>query len=282
VLSIEDDALNLSSSLLQTTTTVRLKNVSIRRDALRNILANDAKNDNSILNFLDVVSGTIGSLVLVIPWSLITSSDSSSQCEVQMEDVEILLQQSPLASTDGDDEKKRNRKDNEISSLLSDALKERISTAAASESKANAAGTKTPFAARFRTRLLKNCLHNLAVTIKNVHIRYEQRIPGAATVALGLTVRQVLFQSVDENDEDDDFSDDERSPEPLKKLAAIYQFGLYWDPDSNFCENGTDYFSTILPLVTSSSYPYILKPISPSLTLTLSDQTNVVDFSLPR
>ena len=178
---------------------------------------------------LSIVYGEIQSLEVNIPWASLLSSPVKILIDG------INLQVGPLDSALLG---KKDIREQLISSKL-DQLRiadESIdfkgtvkSQEAADKGKINpksAASTKATYVQQWTAKIIDN----LEITLKNVHIRYEdsQTLPGSHFSA-GATLKSFTVSSCDENWTEKFIGRDlNKAPTAMRKLAKISNLGLYW------------------------------------------------------
>ena len=178
---------------------------------------------------LSIVYGEIQSLEVNIPWASLLSSPVKILIDG------INLQVGPLDTALLG---KKDIREQLISSKL-DQLRiadEAIdfkgtvkSQEAADKSKINpksAASTKATYVQQWTAKIIDN----LEITLKNVHIRYEdsQTLPGSHFSA-GVTLKSFTVSSCDENWTEKFIGRDlNKAPTAMRKLAKISNLGLYW------------------------------------------------------
>jgi len=175
---------------------VVLRDLTLKQDALQQL------EGGSDLPF-KISYGHIGTFELRIPWNLLRLSQkgkkhdavdthtsitkgNGSSCSVILSDVDILISPGVSRTTaeeekerdDGDPQAERIKKERMVQNILDEALfRKNIELAAVAEddeknsntnSNVNSNATKS-----FVKNLMKNILSSLTVTVRNVHIRYE-------------------------------------------------------------------------------------------------------------
>ena len=245
---------------------INLSNLQIKATALSALLPS--------LSHTFISHGQISQFQLTIPWQTFTNptNNNNSGCSLTLTDLEIIIHDAdpslPNIIVDSS-ATLRTLKEKHISTLLSEALKLRAEQLFQSSTATRAASTKS-IKERWVKRIIANVLSSLTVTVKNVHIRYEHHASNGKVTAVGLTLRQFFISSPSSNNDEGD-ADDVPAPNPepnsttQKKLAAVYQLGVYWDSNS----------SLIPPhLLLSTPHPdasqFIIEPMSPSLEFSIN------------
>ncbi|KAI9888280.1 MAG: hypothetical protein M1814_000770 [Vezdaea aestivalis] len=237
---------------------VKLRDLELRREAL-----------DALKLPIDVVEGHIGLLTLSIPWSNL----KGKPVKVFVEDVFLLAAPKEDAKSDEAEEEKR-RQAVKIEKLDSaELLKERSGEGMSAEEQQKNQS--------FTDSLVTKIVDNLQISVKNIHVRYEDAIstPGHP-FALGLTLEEFSAVSTDEGWMP---SFIQTSVGVTKKLATLGALAVYWDTDSDLLgigrsSNSIEQSSSLSHdeildkfrnmIVTSkdakktSSHQYILKPVS--------------------
>ena len=186
---------------------VKLRNLELRREAL-----------DQLHLPINVVEGRIGELTLSIPWSNLRGKP----VKVNIEDVFLLA--APKEEDDYDAKEEEGRAVAVKLEKLESAelLKERNTENMSKEEQQK----NQSFASSFATAIVDN----LQVSIKNVHLRYEDSIatPGHP-FAIGLTVKEMSAISTD-GDWRPTFI--QSTSGTTHKLAVLNSFGVYWNSDT--------------------------------------------------
>lgn len=166
---------------------------------------------------LNVVSGHIGSLVLQIPYSNL----KSKPVKVFVEDVFLIAKPDMAQETEG--QKRRDQ----VSKLDKLQLWELTSERAVSKT-SNAREDSTPEAAQqqnFTSSLVTKIIENLQVTIRNIHLRFEDMDVG---VAMGATLGELSALSTNADWEPAFIANVETK---THKLATLDSLAFYIDPE---------------------------------------------------
>lgn len=192
---------------------VKLRNLELRREAL-----------DQLRLPLNVVEGRLGELTLSIPWSNLRGKP----VKVNIEDVFLLS--APKEEDEYDPVEEENRRVAVKLEKLESAelLKERNTEAMSPEEQQKSQS----FTQSFVTAIVDN----LQVSIKNVHIRYEDSIssPGQP-FAVGLTLKEMSAVSTD-GDWQPTFI--QSTSGTTHKLAVLNSLGLYWNTNTNLFGTG--------------------------------------------
>lgn len=192
---------------------VKLRNLELRREAL-----------DQLHLPLNVVEGHLGELTLSIPWSNLRGKP----VKVDIEDVFLLAAPKEDADYDAAEEDKR-----------AHTLKmERIEGAEILRER-NAEGMSQEEQRRnqsFTQSMVTAVVDNLQISIKNVHIRYEDSIssPGHP-FAVGLTLKELSAVSTDA-DWNPTFI--QSTSEITHKLAVLGALSVYWNTDATLLGTG--------------------------------------------
>lgn len=194
---------------------VKLHNLELRREAL-----------DQLKLPINVVEGHLGALTLVIPWSNLRGAP----VKVFIEDVFLLA--SPKEDAEYDQEEEDRRKQRLKMEKLDSAelLKERNLEGLSQEEQKKSQS--------FTQSLVTKIVDNLQVTVKNIHVRYEDSIsaPGHP-FALGLTLEE--FSAVSTNGEWKPTFIQE-STTVTHKLATLGALAVYWNTDTDLLGTGRE------------------------------------------
>ena len=192
---------------------VKLRNLQLRKEAL-----------DQLHLPLNVVEGHIGALTLSIPWSNLRGKP----VKVNIENVFILASPREDAEYDPAEEGKRAH-DVKMEKLESaELLKERNTEGMSKEEQQK----QQSFTATLTTAIIDN----LQVTVRNIHVRYEDSIsdPGHPFAA-GLTLREFSAISTDQAWAPTFIQSSSGSTHKLAKLGAL---AVYWDTDTSLMGSG--------------------------------------------
>ncbi|EJT79394.1 vacuolar protein sorting-associated protein 13 [Gaeumannomyces tritici R3-111a-1] len=253
---------------------VKLRNLELRREAL-----------DQLKLPLNVVEGHLGTLTLVIPWSNLRGAP----VKVYIEDVFLLASPKEEAEYDEVEEERRRQRIKMDKLDSAELLKERSQEGLSQEEQKRSQSFMESFATKI--------VDNLQVTVKNIHIRYEDSIsaPGHP-FALGVTLQE--FSAVSTNGEwKPAFIQD--STGTTHKLATLGALAVYWDTDADLFGSGreaetpgeeaptheelTQKFRDMMPDDDGSqnhAHQFILKPVSGQAKIELdkSGKTEVPKF----
>ena len=231
---------------------VKLRNLELRREAL-----------DQLHLPVNVVEGHLGQLTLSIPWSNLRGKP----VRVNIEDVYVLAAPKEDTGYNAEEELQREHAVKMEKLDSAELLKERNSEGLSQdEQKKNQS---------FTDSLVTAIVDNVQVSIKSIHIRYEDSIsaPGHP-FALGMTLKEISAVSTDA-----DWRPAlvEASSGTTHKLATLGALALYWNTDTTLFGNGkgtdvgadaqgTDRQEMIEKfrkgIEEGDSYQYMLKPVS--------------------
>ncbi|KAL6708958.1 Vacuolar protein sorting-associated protein 13 [Coniothyrium glycines] len=235
---------------------VKLRNLELRREAL-----------DQLRLPLNVVEGHLGSLTLSIPWSNLRGKP----LKVNIEDVFLLAAPKEDADYDAEEEDKRAHAVKMEKLDSAELLKERNTEGMSAEEQQKNQS--------FTASLVAAIVDNVQVTVKNIHIRYEDSIsdPGHP-FALGVTLADFSAISTDENWKPTFITGSSAS---THKLATLGSLAIYWDTDANLIGTGKgsqssveqkidhdDFIEKVRGMIVRGENPdlgdhqFILKPIS--------------------
>lgn len=220
---------------------VRLSNLRLKKESL----------DKFKLP-LDVKFGHLGELNLQIPWSNL----KGQPVKVIIEDVYLLA--SPIILNDYDAKEDFRREQKLKQEKLKD-LEAMQSAIASNQLMSLDVNNET-----FTESLVTKIVDNLQVTIKNIHIRYEDdSVFTDRPYSLGLTLEELSAASTDENWEPSFIS---ITQSLTRKLLLLKRFACYMNTDSGsifqddpdvLLESLKQYFKD-----SPETYQYLLKPVS--------------------
>ena len=192
---------------------VKLRNLELRKEAL-----------DQLKLPLNVIEGHVGELTLLIPLSNLRGKP----VKVNIEDVNILAV--PREDVDIDPEEEAQRQHAVKMEKLESAelLKERNTEGMSKEEQQK----QQSFVASLTTAIVDN----LQVTIKNIHIRYEDTVTDAKhPFAAGILLHELSAVSTD-----DKWAPTwvQSSSETTHKLAKLGALAVYWDTDSELIGPG--------------------------------------------
>lgn len=236
---------------------VKLRDLELRREAL-----------DQLKLPLNVIEGHLGALTLSIPWSNLRGQP----VKVFIEDVYLLAAPKEDAEYDEEEEERR-RQAVKIEKLDSaEILKERSEEGLSQEEQKKSQS--------FTESLVSTIVNNLQITVKNIHVRYEDSIsaPGHPFAA-GITLEE--FSAVS--------TDGEWNPTYIQnsssvahKLATLEALAIYFNTDSKLMGTGREAatprdeqvlnhdemmekFKELIikgESLDSAAHQYILKPVS--------------------
>ena len=192
---------------------VVLKNLELRREAL-----------DQLKLPVNVVEGHLGQLTLSIPLSNLRGKP----VKVNIEDVFLLAAPKEDAEYDEEEEKRRAHAIKMEKLENAELLKERNTEGLSQEDQQKNQS--------FMDSMVTAIVDNLQVSIKNIHVRYEDSIaaPGHP-FALGLTLKEFSAVSTDENWQP---SFIQSSSGTTHKLATLGSLAFYWNTDTKLIGTG--------------------------------------------
>ncbi|CAK7230320.1 Vacuolar protein sorting-associated protein 13 [Sporothrix eucalyptigena] len=194
---------------------VKLRDLELRREAL-----------DQLKLPINVVEGHLGQLTLTIPWSNL----SGAPVKIYIEDVFLLA--SPKEEAEYNEEEEERRKQRLKMEKLDSAelLKERSQEGLSQEEQKKSQS--------FTQSLVTKIVDNLQISVKNIHIRYEDSIsaPGHP-FALGVTLEEFSAISTDEGWRPAFIQAINKSTNKLVTLGAL---AVYWNTDTQLLGSGRE------------------------------------------
>ncbi|OBA21906.1 vacuolar protein sorting-associated protein 13 [Metschnikowia bicuspidata var. bicuspidata NRRL YB-4993] len=222
---------------------VRLKNLRLKKESL----------DKFRLP-LDVKFGHLGELTLQIPWSNL----KGKPVKVIIEDVYLLALPIILEDFDADEDHRR------MQQIKQDKLKDLEALQSAINSNDNNLPSSPAGNESFTESLVTKIVDNLQVTIKNIHVRYEDdAVLTENPYSLGLTLSELSAASTDENWLPSFIAITQSF---TRKLLVLRNFACYMTTESASIYD--DDPALILLLLKAcftqpeESFQYLLKPVS--------------------
>lgn len=194
---------------------VKLRDLELRREAL-----------DQLKLPINVVEGHLGALTLVIPWSNLRGAP----VKVFIEDVFLLASPKEEAAYDEDEEQRRQQRLKMEKLDSAELLKERTQAGLSQEEQKKSQS--------FTESLVTKIVDNLQVTVRNIHVRYEDSIstPGHP-FALGLTLDEFSAVSTDGEWKPTFIQDAADKTHKLAKLSAL---AVYWNTDTKLLGPGRE------------------------------------------
>ncbi|KAI9770443.1 MAG: hypothetical protein M1840_003329 [Geoglossum simile] len=250
---------------------VILRNLELRREAL-----------DQLRLPLNVIEGHIGLLTLQIPWSNL----KGKPVKVYIEDVFILAAPKEDSEYDEEDEERRRNAVKMERLDSAEMIRERSGEGMSQEEQQRSQS--------FTESLVTKIVDNLQVTVKNIHIRYEDSIsaPGHP-FALGFILEEFSAISTDQ-EWNPTFI--QTSEVVTHKLATLEGLAVYWNTDSPLFANGEvvtsstsaggidhdEMMGKLREMISKGENPgkcdlqFVLKPVSGKAKLVM-DKTGKVD-----
>ncbi|KAK5086299.1 Vacuolar protein sorting-associated protein 13 [Lithohypha guttulata] len=192
---------------------VKLRNLQLRREAL-----------DQLHLPINVVEGRLGELTLSIPWSNLRGKP----VRVNIEDVFLLAAPKMDDNYDPDEEEKRAVAVKLEKLESAELLKERNSEGLSQEEQKKQQS--------FTSSLVTAIVDNLQVSVKNIHVRYEDAVATEGhPFAVGLTLKEVSAVSTDENWQPTFI---QSTANTTHKLAVLDSLALYWNSDAELLSSG--------------------------------------------
>ncbi|KAF2674902.1 vacuolar protein sorting-associated protein 13 [Microthyrium microscopicum] len=242
---------------------VKLRNLQLRKEAL-----------DQLHLPLNVVEGYLGELTLSIPWSNLRGKP----VKIQIEDIFLLAAPREDADYDPAEQERRDHTLKMEKLDSAEMLKERNTEGMSQEEQKKSQS--------FTSTFITAVVDNVQVSVKNIHIRYEDSIsdPGHP-FALGFTLEG--FDAVSTTNEwQPTFI--QSSSDTTHKLASLKSLAVYWDTDAKLLgtgkgsQEGLDHdefmekFRAMVNSPEEAEHQYILKPVTGRAGLEL-DKTGKSD-----
>ncbi|CAJ2510603.1 Uu.00g062280.m01.CDS01 [Anthostomella pinea] len=194
---------------------VKLRNLELRKEAL-----------DQLKLPINVMEGHLGELTLVIPWSNLRGAP----VKVFIEDVFLLASPKEEAAYDEDEEDRRKQRIKMEKLDSAELIKERSQEGLSQEEQKKSQS--------FTESLVTKIVDNLQVTVKNIHVRYEDSIsaPGHP-FALGITLEEFSAVSTDGEWK---AAFIQNSSKTTHKLATLGALAVYWNTDSKLMGPGRE------------------------------------------
>ncbi|KAI2622272.1 vacuolar protein sorting-associated protein 13 [Xylaria nigripes] len=194
---------------------VKLRDLELRREAL-----------DQLKLPINVMEGHLGQLTLVIPWSNLRGAP----VQVFIEDVFLLASPKEEAAYDADEEDRRKQRIKMEKLESAELIKERAQEGLSQEEQKKSQS--------FTESLVTKIVDNLQVTVKNIHLRYEDSIsaPGHP-FALGVTLKEFSAVSTDGQWQPTFIQNTSKTTHKLAKLSAL---AVYWNTDSELLGSGRE------------------------------------------
>ena len=194
---------------------VKLRDLELRREAL-----------DQLKLPINVVEGHLGQLTLIIPWSNLRGAP----VKVFIEDVFLLASPKEEAAYDAEEEDRRKQRIKMEKLDSAELIKEQNQEGLSQEEQKKSQS--------FTESLVTKIVDNLQVTVKNIHIRYEDSIsaPGHS-FALGATLGEFSAVSTDGQWKPTFI---QNTSQTTHKLATLASLAVYWNTDSDLFGSGRE------------------------------------------
>ncbi|KAJ6610914.1 vacuolar protein sorting-associated protein 13 [Mycena sp. CBHHK59/15] len=203
---------------------------------------------------VDVLEGHLGKFTLSLHWMNL----GNQPVEVMVEDVYLLVVPSPQSNDDPEEEENRAQA----------AKAERLENAELlhMRGQAESSSENTPQSQGLWESLTAKIINNLQVTVKNIHVRYEDKlsVPGHPFAA-GITLAGFTAASVNDKWQ---AAFIESTAGAIHKLAKLQSLAVYFDTDSPSMTGlspaeAINQFSAMISHGTQDAdHQFILKPVS--------------------
>lgn len=182
---------------------------------------------------INVVEGHLGALTITIPWSNLRGAP----VKVFIENVFLLASPREEAAYNEEEEERRKQRIKTEKLDSAEILKERSQEGLSQEEQKKSQS--------FTQSLVTKIVDNLQVTVKNIHIRYEDSIsaPGHP-FALGVTLEEFSAISTDGEWKPTFIQD---STKTTHKLATLGALSVYWNTDTKLYGTGRETVSSEKP-----------------------------------
>ncbi|KAK8093549.1 hypothetical protein PG997_000234 [Apiospora hydei] len=194
---------------------VKLRNLELRKEAL-----------DQLKLPINVAAGHLGELTLVIPWSNLRGAP----VKILIEDVFLLASPKEEAAYNEEEEERRQQRIKMEKLDSAELLKERSQEGLSQEEQKKSQS--------FTESLVTKIVDNLQVTVKNIHVRYEDSIsaPGHP-FALGITLEEFSAVSTDGEWKPTFIQNSTKTTHKLAKLGAL---AVYWNTDTKLFGSGRE------------------------------------------
>jgi len=211
---------------------------------------------------VDVLEGHLGTFTLSLHWMNL----GNQPVEVLIEDMYLLVVPSPQTNVDPEEEKQR----------AHDAKLERLENAELlhMRGQAEVSSDDSPQSQGLWASLTAKIINNLQVTVKNIHVRYEDNlsVPGHPFAA-GITLAGFTAVSVNEGWQPAFI---ESTAGAIHKLARLESLAVYFDTDSQSMAGlplsaaKEKFIAMISQKDQQSSHQFILSPVSGEGRITMN------------
>ncbi|ROW17215.1 hypothetical protein VPNG_01341 [Cytospora leucostoma] len=226
---------------------VKLRDLELRKEAL-----------DQLKLPINVVEGHLGELTLVIPWSNLRGAP----VKIFIEDVFLLASPKEEAQYNEDEEERRKQRIKMEKLDSAELLKERSQEGLSQEEQKKSQS--------FTDSLVTKIVDNLQVTVKNIHVRYEDSIsaPGHP-FALGVTLEEFSATSTDGNWKPTFIQDSTKTTHKLATLdTKLYGSGREADTPGDSTMQHDEMIKRFKAMIgntdetTGVGHQFILKPVS--------------------
>lgn len=223
---------------------VKLRNLRLKRSAL-----------DKLRLPIDVKEGYLGQLTLSIPWSNL----KGKSVRVLIENVSLLAApRDASVAVDEDEEEERQQALKQEKLAQSEVISAGLSVKPEEED--------TQKTESFISSLVTRVIDNVQITVRNIHIRYEDKISNPLhPFSIGITLAELSAVSTDGNWEPTFVHN---SSYGIHKLARLDSLSIYWNTDEEFItsESSEDLQDRLTSLIPAKDkrpdHQYILEPVS--------------------
>ncbi|XP_067654011.1 intermembrane lipid transfer protein VPS13A-like isoform X3 [Haliotis asinina] len=220
-----------------------------------------------------IKAGHVGKLTLKIPWKNLYTEPVIAQLDG------IYALAVPNAGIKYNEEKEEKAKQEAKQKKLKQIEERKKAEAEKDKPKEEKQDT---FVEKMATQVIKN----LQIKVNNIHVRYEDRFTNPKRpFAVGVTLRELLFQTTDESWQPCVIKD---AVTQIFKLIRLDSLGVYWDSCAKMYDDlpKEDILKTLKSNIAAQNaqtdYQYLIKPISSVAHLKLNPKPEKNQFSLPK
>jgi vacuolar protein sorting-associated protein 13A/C len=177
---------------------------------------------------VDILQGSLKSLEIIIPWATL----DSAPVQLFLDGISLLVSPLDVSSFDVEEVKTRLAANKKYKLQQSDKLLDLFMQARGQSklSESESAATKASNAT-FVQQLTGRIVDNLEITVKNIHVCYEDSLSMRdTTFCCGFTLDSFFVSTTDKSWKESFVS--RKSNEPIFKTATMNNIGIYWNADS--------------------------------------------------
>ncbi|TRY69082.1 hypothetical protein TCAL_09656 [Tigriopus californicus] len=263
--------LELSDSSVSMGSEIRLNNVKLKESALSDLGLP-----------VKCVHGKVSKLVIKIPWFHLFSDKTV----IEVEGLHLLVV--PSTSVKYDEEKERRLQNEAKQKRLQRTEEAKRLEQDASELKDKKAGDGSDDT--FVERLVANIIKNLEVSIKKVHIRYEdkQMSTGRYPFAAGVTLEHVQMTTTKDDSKE---QKDKIKLKVFEKFVVLDSFSVYWKPKASMYSEENSSKEDVIDVMFNTNIgtrenpikrlKYLLGPITSDASLTWCPDPTLYQYKIP-